>query len=398
MAKQSAQVGAPFDQWLALGIACLLTATCGYLVFGHGQPMLRHDWRFPDFRAAVGPYLSGYFSGWLQSGIGRPQPYPTFYYVGFLLWPVHSVLPPAGVPLMIVTSAVFLLSMAGSNIARSRGGTAIHQAGVACFLCLNPWTYSKLVAGHVVMVLALAFLAMLISELLQPIARRWVVISLSALLVTQIQFLVVAIVPVTIALYKARQRSAIVAVAVSTVPIAVGILSSLDALQTIPYNLQWQEAQSVPPLSAVILRGYQFGYDAAFFHWNVALAICAATAAAGAWIHRRERHVQSVFVSTFFCLILAEGTRGPIAPVYSAAVTHFRPSAVFRELYDLIGLVALGYAVLAATAIAGTRFRGWIFLAASISLVVPWIAHPPFDWFVSARVLPQGIKMASCAR
>ena len=50
-------------------------------------------------------------------------------------------------------------------------------------------------------------------------------------------------------------------------------------------------------------------------------------------------------------LVLATGTKGPIAAPYTWLVLHVKEIGVYRELYDLVAFVAIGYVVLLASGI-----------------------------------------------
>lgn len=330
--------------------------------------------------------LAGFFEGWLPNGIGEAQPYPTFYYVGFVLWPLHAILTPLAVAVVIVSAAIAIAAISAYRIGENRGlGSA--AAVLAAFAVLNPWVYSELVAGHVVMVLAYSLLIALVAETTRGVPRTWCVLVLSALLITQIEFWLVAVIPFMAWCVWKKQTAAAVMCWLSALPVLVGIAASLHALAGTSYNLEWQQAQSVAPGTAVALLGYAFGYAQGFLAWRwivILFALLGVTGIAAAWRYRQDRFV---IVIAAACLLLATGTRGPLASLYSYAVTHIVESGVFRELFDLLAFTAIGYLVLAASAL-----RRTIAAAAGAVLVVllavPWIAQPAFTWFVSARSLP----------
>src|SRR5271163_395845 len=78
----------PVDGWFPVLLAVFVTIE----VLRSGLPELRHDWLIPSMPDAVGPWLASLWNGWVSTGIGAPQPYPTFYLVGFALWPLHTIL------------------------------------------------------------------------------------------------------------------------------------------------------------------------------------------------------------------------------------------------------------------------------------------------------------------
>lgn len=365
----------------------ILVFTVEWSVFGHGLPMLRHDWRFPSTHDALGPMLATFFNGWLDQGIGSPQPYPTFFYIGFILWPFHTLLTPLAAVVLIVTAALLIVAMATSSIAKTCGTGTLAATGLAAFAILNPWVYAKLVAGHIVMVLAYALILALVAEMLRPEPRPHVLVALSALSVMQIEFSLIVLVPLAYWLVRKRRFEVLVALAMSIAPLAVGIAASFSSLLVTPYNLEWQRAQSIPLLSALTLTGYQFGYASAFEPWRWAIGACILVVALGVRNAWRDSIGKAVAIIGACCLVLATGTKGPIAPLYTYAVTHITESGVFRELYDLLAIVAIAYIVIAARAMANTRAAAALFAIGAISLLVPWIVHPAYDWFVSARTI-----------
>jgi hypothetical protein len=348
--------------------------------------MLRHDWRFPADAAALGPMLATFFEGWMPTGIGQSQPYPTFYYVGFLLWPLHFVITSLATVMLIVTVSVAIACCSAYRIGVLRGNGSAGIA-LAFFSVLNPWVYSELVAGHIVMVLAYALLLALTAEIMRPQPRSWALMVLSAFLITQIEFWMVAIVPFIVWCVATRRYSLIAIAGLSALPIAVGIGGSYHDLIGTSYNLEWQRAQSIPPDMAVTLLGYQFHYAMAFEAWRWLVAgfiVLALTGLAAVWRWHTDRIIVAI---ALFCLLLATGTRGPLGFAYSYIVAHVVESGVFRELFDLLAFAAIGYVVLATHALRN-RYAAAALTATAVLLVVPWLQRPAYLWFVPARLLP----------
>ena len=371
---------------LFLGALLALVAIVDWSIFGRGLPMLRHDWRFPADGAALGPMLATFFEGWMPSGMGESQPYPTFYYVGFILWPLHFILTPLLTVIFIVTAATLIIACSAHRIGIQRANS---NAGVvlAVFAVLNPWVYTEFVAGHIVMVLAYGLLLAMVAEITRPQPRPWALLLLSAFLITQIEFWIVALVPFVAWCIHARRYLPVAIVCLSTLPIAAGIAASYHDLIGTSYNLEWQRAQSLAPDMAFALLGYPFRYAIAFEGWRwliMAFALLGLTGIAAVWRKGSDRTVVAIGV---ICLILATGTRGPLAFVYGFVVAHVVESGVFRELFDLLAFVAIGYVVLAASAM---RNRGVAAACAALAvlLLVPWAQKPAYLWFVPAGSLP----------
>ncbi len=348
--------------------------------------MLRHDWRFPADAAALGPMLATFFEGWVPAGIGEAQPYPTFYYVGFILWPLHSILTPLAAAGCIATASIIIAACAAHRIGINRGSGS---AGIvlAVFAILNPWVYSEFVAGHIVMVFSYALLLGMVAEITRPQPRTWALCVLSALLITQIEFWIVAIVPLVVWCIATRRYVPVAIACLSALPIAVGIATSYATLIGTSYNLEWQRAQSLAPDMALVLLGYPFHYASAFENWRWVIAIFALLALTGVakvWRSGTDRTIVAVAV---VCLILATGTRGPLAFAYSYVVAHVVESGVFRELFDLLAFVIVGYIVLAASAMRNRPVAAACAVLAAL-LLVPWMQKPAYYWFVPAGALP----------
>jgi len=348
--------------------------------------MLRHDWRFPADAAALGPMLATFFEGWMPAGMGESQPYPTFYYVGFILWPLHFILTPLAAVIFIVTVAVVIIACSAYRIGTQRASSG---AGVvlSVFAILNPWVYTELVAGHIVMVLAYGLLLATVAEITRPRPRSWALLLLAAFLITQIEFWIVAFVPFIVWCIRARRYPPVAIACLSALPIAAGIAASYHDLIGTSYNLEWQRAQSLAPDMALTLLGYPFHYAAAFegLRWLIAaFALLGLTGVAGVWRKGSDRTVVAIGV---VCLIFATGTRGPLAFAYSYIVAHVVESGVFRELFDLLAFVAIGYVILAASAMRN-RAVATACAALAVLLLVPWVQKPAYLWFVPAGSLP----------
>lgn len=347
--------------------------------------MLRHDWRFPASQDALGPMLATFFAGWNPSGIGSAQPYPTFYYIGFALWPFHRIASPFAIVIFIVTAATVIAAISAHRLALN-GGAGRFAFVASVFAVLNPWVYAKMVAGHIIMVLAYAFMLALVAEVTSERPRPAVLILLAALSITQIEFWVISVVPLVIWCIRRRHYAALSGLLVSAVPIVLGIATSYNSLLTTPYNLEWQRAQSVDPLLGAMLMGYQFGYASAFKPWGWAVALYGLVSLVGLRMLPQRREFACVVWISVACFILSTGMRGPISPLYAYAVTHVTESGIFRELYDLIGILAIGYVALSGFALRSNRL-GFVCAIAAAFLLIPWITHPVYRWFISASML-----------
>lgn len=373
-------------------VAALAAALVCWSVFGAGVPSLRHDWHSPIIPSAFDPWLQSLFQPWLQIGLGEPQPYPTFFLVGMFLWPFHALLNIGGALELVVGFSAFAAGSAGTRLGRNAGlGIAsIIPAGAAVF---NPWVYSKLVAGHIFMVLAYALLLLLLAEVTRERPRTPSLVILSALCITQIEFFVVTVLPLTYYLYRRRQWGALSAMGLCALPLAVGIAAHYGSIAQTEYTLAWQQGQSVAPSNGILLLGYGFGYASSFAPFKPALVVLAAIGVCGLIAKRRDGRYATLSIVAALSLVYASGTSWILAPAYAWIVAHIPQSGVFREMYDLIAFVAIAY-VAGLAAIPKYRWRFPLLIVAGVAsyaLCVPWIAKPVFTFFVPAEATPQVI-------
>ena len=359
------------------------------MVCKNGIPLLRHDWGLPTTSDGLGPALATLFEPWLRFGIGEPQPYPTFYLVGFILYPA-SVLPPSIFVGLFVAVIGAIVASGGAALCRAFNGGLAAQAACALFAALNPWTYSEFVAGHVFMVLAYGLLVWLAAEMLRERPRPVMLGALCALLVCQIEFFCVALLPVVGWLVASRQRLALMTLAIAIVPIAFGISSHYSDLKSIPYLLEWQAAQSVQLGDAVILRGYSAAYDRGFAPLSIVLwgvALCAPIAVVVA-VRARLKLAIGIIGIGWLAILASTGTKSVFAPAYASIVLHVTESGVFRELYDLLAIAALAYCVSIAILASASRRAGAIALVGCATLTLAWLFAPPYAYFTPQHAIP----------
>ncbi len=376
-------------RWMYRLLPLILASFVSLTVLHGGVPALRHDWRIPIEPAAELPWIASLFSPWLPQGIGSAQPYPTFYLLGFVLWPLAHVLDAASITAAIIFSTIALLVGSAMRFVRYIGGDAIAAAAAGVFASLNPWVYSKYVAGHLLMILAYALTVALVAEGARPVVRRWLCVALAALCVTQLEFFLIVAPVVIVWSIRRGERRVLAGLTLGFLPVAFGIAASYGQVRSTPFNISWQDAQSVDPLQALLLGGYTFDYAHAFGSIalaSVCLSVLAAAGVPAALNSLRGRVAVGIGLAA---LVFCTGTKGPIALPYSWAVLHVPEVGVYRELYDLIAIVAIAYLVTFAYAAARYRAVGYVGLAAAAAFAVPWSVTPPSTFFVSSRTLPK---------
>jgi len=369
-------------------LSVVLAAFVIVMILGMGVPALRHDWRIPTAPAAIEPWLDSLFEGWLPVGIGSAQAYPTFYLIGLLLWPFMTLLGSFGLTVLLVATTVALAAGAAMLLARRLGARPWAEAGLACLAVLNPWVYSKYVAGHILMIFSYAVLLGLLSETTRSKPRGWVLVPLAALSISQIEFFLIAAPLLLLWSLRHRSYATIAALLCVALPIAYGITASYGAVRATPFNLAWQRSQSLDLGQAAILQGYATEYARSFgtVAWvSIALGI---SALAGFSAALRDGRIRWIAVAAAAALLFSSGTKGPLGPAYSWAVEHVPEIGVYRELYDLVGIVAIGYIVLLARGVGRTRAGAVGLALAGATFAIPWILVPPDRLFVSAGSLP----------
>lgn len=369
--------------WLALAAVAAIVVVS---VLRLGIPTLRHDWRTPAYPGATDAWLATFFEPWLDSGIGTPQPYPTFYLVGFLLWPFHLLHAPLTILALFVGATALLIASAGKALARNLGAPWYAALAVGAFCALNPWVYAKYVAGHIVMVLAYGFALALIAELLRDRPRTPQLILWSTLAVTQIEFCVLTAPLLLLWCIRNRRFAPFAAFAIAVLPIAGGVAARYQTILNTSYLLPWQIDQSVSALRGVLMLAYN--YAGAFPMFSALLWVIVLIAIFGATTLRRSTALVVVLVA-LGCWVFATGTAWLFGPTYRFLVLNLPQSGIFRELYDLIAVLAAGYAIGLSAAAARSKIASILVTIACGLLVVPWVLFPVYNYFVPASELPK---------
>lgn len=381
--------------FVRIALPVMLALFVTWSVLHTGLPVLRHDWRVPLPRDEEAPWLGTFFNGWLPSGIGEAQPYPTFYLLGFALWPLRMALDSVGIMALLIFASIYIAVGSAAQILRTEAKPVSMQVAVSLFAALNPWVYSKYVAGHMIQVFAYAALLALVAEITRDRPRRTMLLLLSAFSITQIEFFAVACVPLIVWAWLRREKAVASILLLAAAPIVLGISASFGQIRGTPLNLVWQQSQSLQPASALALSGYFPDYARgfqpfAFIAYAFGLWACAALPFA----LRRAAGRLALFFAVAL-LLLTMGTKGFTAPVYDWFVLNVPAIGLFRELYDLIALVVIAYVVLISYGCARVRFPGIILTAGAACWLVPWVSGPPARYFVAAQQIPHAANLAS---
>lgn len=368
------------------------------LILRSGIPALRHDWLWPAQKAALFQRFCQLALGWSPNGLGHPNAYPMTYWIA---WPLSLVDKAAG---SFVTLVVLLTLLCGcavvaghaiaSRFGLSRGG----ELTVTAFLLFNPWVYNKVVAGHLTQIMAYIGLSVVICEILSrgPSKRIdwWVILT-----TLQIQFFLVAIVLCALRIRRADVRSAVISATIVFSPTLIGLALDYPYLLTWPFNASFEDQQSVPLAQGVLLKGYFPHYaEVMGFLPVAAMALILVCCVAALVLDRRLSTYATAAVGGIF-LIAASGTIGPVGWLAKWAIENIPVVGVYRELYDIVAVVACCYALLVARSMRLAPAYRWLASVAALLLVVAWAAVPPTRLWVGAGELPSaGHHLAASQR
>lgn len=361
-------------------------------VCAKGVPTLRHDWSWPIDRAGIPFFFSSSFDGWLSTGFGIANTHPTLYLLALPIVPVMWLFGPL-FALGLLAFVIGALCMRAVAAMGERWRSALPASiGLGLFALFNPWVYNQVVAGHLAMVLAYAASIGLLTEMLRGASASPLRLGLWLVLIaTQLQFFILAMLALAVFASVTKKWQPLVVGALVVLPSAIGVLAERSALRGIPYTLTWQANQSIDPVALLSLGGYFAGYaDRLGLTAQIAVWITFAVALAGVVLAARRSRAAiwaAVGVAALYVAIL--GLRGPGAAPYEWLVRDVPETAVFRELYDLAGVLAALLVLLACAAAAAWKPIGYIALAAGAALAVMWAVAPPSDFWISARSYPR---------
>jgi len=382
--RGTARAAIVFPWWLTYAVCAGAWAFAALI---NGVPAVRHDWLWPLEHSAFVTSVTGWTSGWDPGGIGHASPYVTQYLFVPLVLAAGLAGPAAGLAAYLLAAGA-VAGAAAHRLALRHRATPLGAAGLALFLSCNPWAYAELVAGHLAMLVAFGATVLVWAELSAPEPDPRIAGLAAFGVAFQPQFFGIVALTALALIRRPAARAVLAYGSLAMLPYAIGIASHAGALAATPLTLHWERDQSVGPLDAFLLRGYFAGYDGAFRGWlgTLGVALVALPAAAGAVLVRRPA-ARFVPVAVVLMLVLAAGIRGPLGPVLGAVFARVPAAGFYRELYDLVGLAAAGYAVLAASALdASPRWRFPLF-AGAVLLTAAWWHGPPDAYWVPARAI-----------
>lgn len=371
---------------LAYSPACVFA----FLVAGSGTPVLRHDWFTVAGRSEIFEFTLSTLA-WQPDGIGTVRVYPADYLFAI----VHTLLAlvlGTHIGFFVYVALIGAMCLYGARtLAALEPNDPLASFGLALFALFNPWVYVKVVEGHLAMIAAYGALMALTAELWRP-QPRWIVAAFLLAPMAQLQFFILGIASCACAAVFRRERAALVPLGcglIFALPTIAGISVDGNTIRQIPYNLDWQTSQSIAPIEGAALTGFFTNYARGLSPLAFdAVWSLAALALIGLAV-RRQRRSLVLLVVAVVAWAFSTGTKGPLAALYEGLVQHFPPIQLYRELYDLLALVAIAYVGIAAVATGRFTFLRRAAIVPGVVLAACWIGAPPSRWWVNRLELPR---------
>jgi hypothetical protein len=363
----------------------------------HGFPTLFHDWAWPYNSAQLFAYLIDGTSGWVPKGIGHPDPVLNQYFLCLLITALGSTIGAKAALICFIAAIGGITAFYARRLARDAGTSPLFGTAIAIFAVLNPWVYTQLVAGHLQMILAYGSTIGILAELLRPKPSPRILSILLITTLAQLQFYLIDLVLVfsTMSARRGPTLPTLFPALVVGMPVFAGIAFNLPTLALWHYVLQWEYSQSIDPLKGLLLQGYFAQYtDPAQLWFNLSTGAMLVLVILGILRTNESRVARWLLAGTLCALLASEGLRGPAPMLFQTLVLHVHASALFRELYDLVGFAAVGYIALAsfgsgrASVALPAPFISAVALASAAMSICAWLVVPPYRYWVSVDSLP----------
>lgn len=257
------------------------------------------------------------------------------------------------------------------------------------FALFNPWVYCELVAGHTYMLIAYGGTLLLISEMLRSFPSKTFLAATAILTFAQLQFFLIVLIVLFIHALVKREPLPVLTALIIGGPTFLGILGNANSISMTPFTLEWERQQSLDPAHVVLMLGYFTKYDAAFEQLGIVpLALLVVVVVRGLGAVRKRRNLLMLAIPCCAFLAFATGTKWIFGPVFSSLVTGVPAIGVYRELYDLVGVVAAGYLVFLILGAKSSPVFAVATVLSAAGLVLIWILSPPSQFWVDASSLP----------
>ena len=365
-----------------------------------GVPALQQDWLWPATRSQCLPFSLFGASPWLWNGTGTPAAYPQPW-LPYLISgaPCSSFGPHTALLLFLAvvvltgsTCVVLLLNALGT---RALGAQVL---GLALFWG-NPVILNELQAGHLFFLWSYAFLPLVCIVTMRR-SHFWSAIACGTavfLASAQQQFFFFAIAALAIVVASAPRRGDALFVLVSilsacaevsTQAFALVVPAALNGFYPLHPQVHWEASQSASLADALRGLGYIGGYDQKLLGAPSRLmlfAIPIAAVPAALWGSRFNRIVA---FGAVVCILFIWGENGPGAATLNWMFIHIRAFALFRELYNFSGPLALAL-VLLVTSSAQRVIQHPRFAAGAVAVVAALASNAVYIAAQASTGIPQ---------
>lgn len=381
----------PLENRLAVALHAVVLISFALSITYRGVPALRQDWWWPTTHQGVVDYFSRSISGWLPIGIGQPSAYPNDYLLAAALFPAMQLLGPLLALFLFAVTIGYCFHWVAVLCSRSVEETRWYVPLVAeVILLFNPWTYTEVVAGHLYMLLGLSGLAITMLAVASSSKSSRLLIVGVALALSQMQFYIISVfIVATLAIFRKSARIPFLISLVLSGPIVVGVLFNKRELMSIPFLAIWERSESLDPSAAFTFMGYHPNYLAhvdVLFRFGGMLLIVAGVLSVA--LCRSFKTAVPVLIGVFV-IALSIGFRGPLAGLEWELMDKIKALAVFRELYDLIGIAIVLFVIASVRGSSRVAVRIPL-VVASLIYVSAWPVSPPARWWLSAERVPVG--------
>jgi len=347
-----------------------------------GVPAFRQDWVWPAFRSQCSGVASAPFMPWQRHVLGNPPVYPAAWWPSLLSGTLCQSVGPHASVIVVLAIVLVLAGAAMTLFARTLGCTSAGCTIAAAAYVANPLVLNKLEAGHWYYIAGYALFPVIAALAIREKTRTsWLALgAVVGLAAAQPQFLPMAL--LVLWLFAIIRRRAIdivtaalasfVALAITAVQWMPAFVIGSTAFDVLTPLRHWEDSQSVPLSDAFRLLGYIGGYDAQLLApWVKALWwLLPAGALAGLAASRRSASAWMLAFLAVAGALIASGTLGPLAGAIAWTFAHVRAAALYRELYDVLALTALGTCALTGIAVDRARLRPARFAAYAGAVVL----------------------------
>lgn len=395
---------------LASSAVSLLLIELGLLT-RFSVPAFQQDWLWPAASQQIDSFAAANLYAWHEAGAGYPAVYPAPWIPDMIAGIACHIFGVYFGLIVFIALGLAIGAFGMFRLTRHFTQSPILQSTSIILFLGSPVVLNEIQAGHLYYLISYAFLPF-IADLAISIrcAREALVIGLfMGIGAVQQQFLVLDVFLLFSCWYFINRFSlrlmllaCFTFLLVSSPEWILTLDQGTKGLDAFIPLLHWERAQSISLGAAFRALDYTGGYDQQLLPPLVRLSFFALPAICVlAIVFGKRRH--AVFFSCIIVgsVVLSSGLDGPLAAPLLFLFSNIRPFALFRELYDFLGLAAFGYAIMPSllSAVVPSRQRavsilGWILLtvASFAALVTAFQTSQRIARFPSA--LQESLKSA----